>query len=204
MVEPIQGEAGIIIPDDNYLKNVKKLCKKNNILLIFDEVQVGVGRTGKIYCHEHFDIKPDIFTLAKAIGGGLPVGAVVASPKVADFLTPGSHGTTMGGNPLAMAAGMASFKVKFKSSAESESEKLPEASLLEADCWISSIKTRAPATAAPSDDNTRPNSLTSRVPGVRLSLGFFKHEEKTNATIVNKAIRTMFHNPQQFRGVAFV
>ena len=92
-----------------YLKKLEKFVK-NNILLIFDEVQVGVGRTGKIYCHEHFDIKPDIFTLAKAIGGGLPVGAVVASPKVADFLTPGSHGTTMGGNPLAMAAGMASFK----------------------------------------------------------------------------------------------
>tara|TARA_B110000014_G_scaffold240037_1_gene207859 strand:- start:1162 stop:2355 length:1194 start_codon:yes stop_codon:yes gene_type:complete len=110
IVEPIQGEAGVILGLKNYLKKLEKICKENNILLIFDEVQVGIGRTGKIYCHEHFDIKPDIFTLAKAIGGGLPVGAVVASPKVADFLTPGSHGTTMGGNPLAMAAGMASFK----------------------------------------------------------------------------------------------
>ena len=110
IVEPIQGEAGVVLGLKPYLKELEKICKKNNILLIFDEVQVGIGRTGKMYCHEHFDIKPDIFTLAKAIGGGLPVGAVVASPKVADFLTPGSHGTTMGGNPLAMAAGMASFK----------------------------------------------------------------------------------------------
>ncbi len=106
IIEPIQGEAGVKIADKNYLKELNSLCKKNNILLIADEVQAGMGRTGKLFSFQHYDFKPDIITLAKALGGGLPAGAIIASPDVADFLTPGSHGTTMGGNPLAMASGL--------------------------------------------------------------------------------------------------
>jgi len=106
ILEPIQGEAGVKFPDPEYLKKVEVVCKENNILLILDEIQVGLGRTGKIYCHQHYDLSPDIISLAKGLGGGIPCGAIIANPKIADFLTPSSHGTTMGGNPLAMSAGI--------------------------------------------------------------------------------------------------
>ena len=110
ILEPIQGEAGVKFVDPQYLKKVEILCKKNNILFILDEIQVGLGRTGKVYCHQHYKLNPDIISLAKGLGGGIPCGAIVANSKIADFLTPGSHGTTMGGNPLAMSAGLSSFK----------------------------------------------------------------------------------------------
>ena len=110
VLEPIQGEAGVKFADAQYLKEVEALCKKKKILLILDEIQVGLGRTGKMYCHEHYKINPDIICLAKGLGGGLPCGAIIANPNIADFLTPGSHGTTMGGNPLAMSAGLSSLK----------------------------------------------------------------------------------------------
>ncbi len=106
IIEPIQGEAGVKISDKKYLQELFKICKKNKILLIADEVQVGIGRTGKLFGFENYDIKPDIITLAKALGGGIPCGAIIANPDISDFLTPGSHGTTMGGNPLAMASGL--------------------------------------------------------------------------------------------------
>jgi len=107
MLEPIQGEGGVNVPDADYLKRVRELCDRVGALLIFDEVQVGMGRTGKLFAHEHFGVTPDIMTLAKALGGGLPLGAMLASRPVADLLTPGSHASTFGGNPVATAAGCA-------------------------------------------------------------------------------------------------
>ena len=107
MVEPIQGEGGVVVPQPDYLKRLRDLCDRAKLLLILDEVQTGMGRTGKFFCYEHFDIKPDIVTLAKALGGGLPIGAMIAKPEIASALTPGSHGTTFGGNPIACAAALA-------------------------------------------------------------------------------------------------
>ncbi len=110
ILEPIQGENGVILPYENFLKDVRKLCKRKNVLLILDEIQVGLGRTGKLFAYEHYGIKPDIMTLAKALGGGIPCGAVLATDAVAKHLAPGNHGTTLGGNPLAMSAGIAVLK----------------------------------------------------------------------------------------------
>jgi acetylornithine/N-succinyldiaminopimelate aminotransferase len=107
MVEPIQGEGGVVVPRADYLKRLREYCDRNKLLLIFDEVQVGMGRTGKFFCYEHTGVKPDIVTLAKALGGGLPIGAMIANSGVASSLTPGSHGTTFGGNPVACAAALA-------------------------------------------------------------------------------------------------
>ncbi|MCX7747811.1 MAG: acetylornithine transaminase [Clostridia bacterium] len=107
MIEPIQGESGVNLTNIEYLKGVRELCDKKGILLIFDEVQCGLGRTGKLFAYEHFDVEPDIFTLAKALGGGFPVGALLAKEFVAGAFEPGDHGSTFGGNPLACAAGLA-------------------------------------------------------------------------------------------------
>ena len=102
MIEPIQGEAGIIIPDINYMKNVKKICEKYKVLLIADEVQTGLGRTGRMLACDYDNIKPDILILGKALSGGmLPVSAVLANNDVMNVITPGTHGSTFGGNPLA-------------------------------------------------------------------------------------------------------
>lgn len=109
MLEPIQGENGVILPPDGYLKKVRSLCTKHKVLLILDEVQVGVGRTGKLFAYEQYGIKPDIMTLSKALGGGIPCGAFLTTNKVAKHLAPGMHGTTLGGNPLAMSTGLAVF-----------------------------------------------------------------------------------------------
>ena len=105
ILEPIQGENGVILPPHNYLKKARALCTKKKVLLILDEIQVGMGRTGKLFAYEHCGIKPDIMTLSKALGGGIPCGAFLATNKVAKSLSPGMHGTTLGGNPLAMSAG---------------------------------------------------------------------------------------------------
>ncbi len=107
MLEPIQGEGGVVVPHPDFLKKLRELCDRAKLLLILDEVQTGTGRTGKFFCYEHFGIKPDIVTLAKALGGGLPIGAMIAKPEIASALTPGSHGTTFGGNPVACAASLA-------------------------------------------------------------------------------------------------
>lgn len=107
MLEPIQGEGGVNCPSENYLKEVRRICDQHDLLLIFDEVQVGMGRTGKIFSYEHFNVKPDIMTLAKALANGFPVGAMLANNKVAQSFTPGSHASTFGGNPVAMVAGIA-------------------------------------------------------------------------------------------------
>lgn len=105
MIEPIQGEGGIIEAQEDYMKDLYKLCKKHNILLIFDEIQTGIGRTGKLFAYEHYGVEPHIFTLAKGLGGGIPIGAVLAKEDIASAFEPGDHGTTFGGNALACSAG---------------------------------------------------------------------------------------------------
>ena len=111
LIEPIQGEGGVNVPEPNYLKDLKSLCQKNNILLIFDEVQTGFGRTGKLFAHELFKAKPDIMTLAKALGGGMAIGAMAATNRIMKSFVPGTHASTFGGNPLTCAAALASLKV---------------------------------------------------------------------------------------------
>lgn len=112
MVEPIQGEAGVVVPDAGYLKTVRELCTKYNVLFIADEVQTGLGRTGKMLCCDHENVKPDMLVLGKALGGGVyPVSAVLTSNEIMLTLNPGQHGSTFGGNPLACAVGMASVDV---------------------------------------------------------------------------------------------
>lgn len=103
ILEPVQGEGGIYPATEEFLKGVRKICDENDILLIFDEIQCGMGRTGKMFAHQHFGVKPDIMTLAKALGCGVPVGAFLTNDKAAS-LKPGDHGTTYGGNPFAAAA----------------------------------------------------------------------------------------------------
>jgi predicted acetylornithine/succinylornithine family transaminase len=110
LVEPIQGEGGVVIPDQGYLKGLRELCDRRSILLIFDEVQVGMGRTGRLFAYEHFGIEPDIMTLAKAMGGGLPLGAMLAKEEVARSFVPGTHASTFGGNPLICSVGLAVLK----------------------------------------------------------------------------------------------
>ena len=103
MLELVQGEGGVIALPEAFVKDVEKLCKQNDILLIIDEVQTGVGRTGKLFCCEHYGIKPDMITFAKGIGGGLPIGGVLFSEKCCNVLEAGDHGTTFGGNPVVCA-----------------------------------------------------------------------------------------------------
>jgi acetylornithine aminotransferase len=100
MLEPVQGEGGVICPDEDYLGRVRQICDNAGVLLIFDEVQTGMGRTGKLFAHEHFGITPDIMTLAKALGNGLPIGAMLATNEAAAGFTPGAHASTFGGTPL--------------------------------------------------------------------------------------------------------
>ncbi|MFP4056804.1 MAG: aspartate aminotransferase family protein [Candidatus Brocadiia bacterium] len=110
LVEPIQGEGGVNVPADDYLPRLRELCDQRGILLILDEVQTGVGRTGRWFAHQHGPVVPDMMTLSKALGGGLALGALVAKPQVAESLTPGSHACTFGGNPIACAGGIAAFE----------------------------------------------------------------------------------------------
>ena len=114
MVETILGEGGIKVIPDFCLKHLRRLCNKKKILLILDEVQCGIGRTGKFFAFDHAKIKPDIVPIAKGIGGGFPIGACLVNKKVASGMTPGSHGTTFGGNPLAMSVGNAVLDVILK------------------------------------------------------------------------------------------
>jgi acetylornithine/N-succinyldiaminopimelate aminotransferase len=111
MLEPIQGESGVNIPSPDYFREVRRICDKHSILLIFDEVQVGMGRTGNLFAYEHFGVEPDIMTLAKALAGGAPIGAMLARDEYAAAFTPGSHGSTFGGNPLVTAAAVATVRV---------------------------------------------------------------------------------------------
>lgn len=110
MLEPIQGEGGVNIPDNDYLKKLRRLCNDEGILLVFDEVQTGMGRTGKLFAYEHYNIEPDIMTIAKALGNGVAIGAMLAKDSIAEAFTPGSHATTFGGNPLACSAANAALE----------------------------------------------------------------------------------------------
>jgi len=109
MLEPVQGEGGVNLPDDNYLTEVRAWCDQRGILLILDEIQTGVGRTGTLFAYEQYGVKPDIMTLGKGLASGIPIGAFLAREKASVF-TPGEHGSTFGGNPLACAAGYATLK----------------------------------------------------------------------------------------------
>lgn len=110
LVEPVQGEGGVNVPSVGYLKSLRELCDKNGILLMFDEIQTGMGRTGRLFAYEHEGIAPDVAALAKGLGAGMPIGALLATEKAAVALAPGSHGSTFGGNPLACATALASLE----------------------------------------------------------------------------------------------
>lgn len=110
MIEPIQGEGGVNVPSKEYMQGLRKLCDDNGVLLVFDEVQVGMGRTGKLFAYEHYGVEPDIMTLAKGLAGGVAIGAMCATDEVARAFGPGSHASTFGGNFLASSAGYAALK----------------------------------------------------------------------------------------------
>lgn len=122
ILEPIQGEGGVIIPQEDYLKEVREICTQRDVLLIFDEVQTGIGRTGYTFAWQGFGVEPDIFTLAKALGSGFPIGAMLAKPEVMEAFKPGDHASTFGGNPLATRVALETLKIL-------EEEKLCERSL---------------------------------------------------------------------------
>lgn len=124
MLEPIQGESGVNPIDAAYMEQVKKLCVEKGLLLIFDEIQTGLGRTGKLFGYQHYNVEPDIFTLAKALGGGVPIGALLAKQFVAVAFEPGDHGSTFGGNPLACAAGIAAMDVIINDGLVENSDKM--------------------------------------------------------------------------------
>jgi acetylornithine/N-succinyldiaminopimelate aminotransferase len=109
MLEPIQGEGGVNCPSEGYLKALREICDEKGLLLIFDEVQVGMGRTGKLFAYEHDCVEPDMLTLAKSLAGGVPIGALLIKKDIADSFEPGDHASTFGGNPLATAAGVAAL-----------------------------------------------------------------------------------------------
>jgi acetylornithine/N-succinyldiaminopimelate aminotransferase len=111
LIEPIQGEGGVRVPDNAFLRGLRELCDKHGLLLIFDEVQTGMGRSGELFAYQRTGVEPDIMAVAKALGGGFPVGAFLATKDAGKGMTPGTHGSTFGGNPLAMAAGNATLDV---------------------------------------------------------------------------------------------
>jgi len=111
LVEPIQGEGGIKIATQEFIRGLRELCDKEGILLIFDEIQCGLGRTGKMFAYQYYGVEPDILTIAKSLGGGIPIGAFIAKDKIASSFKPGDHGTTFGGNPVASAVAIANLKV---------------------------------------------------------------------------------------------
>jgi acetylornithine aminotransferase len=126
MLEPIQGEGGINIPSVEYMQGVRELCDRHQLLLILDEVQVGMGRTGKLFAYEHFGITPDIMTLAKALAGGAPIGTMLAKDGVAASFVPGTHGSTFGGNPLVTAAGIATVRAILEEGLLNRAEEMGE------------------------------------------------------------------------------
>jgi len=126
MLEPIQGEGGVNIPDADYLHQVRALCDQHNLLLILDEVQVGMGRTGTLFAHQHFGVTPDIMTLAKALAGGAPIGTMLAKAEIATAFVPGTHGSTFGGNPLVCAAAIATISTILEDGILNRAEEMGE------------------------------------------------------------------------------
>ena len=163
MVETIMGEGGIKVIPDYCLVGLRKLCNKKNILLILDEVQCGIGRSGKFFAFEHAKIKPDIVPIAKGIGGGFPIGAVLVNKKVASGMKPGTHGSTFGGNPLAMSAGNAVMDIIFKKGFLSNVAKNGKYFLKE----LNNLKKKYP-------------NIIKEVRGKGLLIGLCLHEDQTN------------------------
>jgi ornithine--oxo-acid transaminase len=127
LLEPIQGEGGVIIPPEGYLKEVAEICKKNNVLLMLDEIQTGLGRTGKLFAAEHENVRPDVTIIGKAVSGGFyPVSAVLADRDLLGLFTPGQHGSTFGGNPLAAAVARAALRVIREEKLSERSQELGE------------------------------------------------------------------------------
>jgi len=124
LVEPIQGEGGINIPDENYLNQLRDICDQNNWLLMLDEIQTGICRTGQWFAFQHNKILPDVMTLAKALGNGVPIGACLASGKAAEVFQAGNHGTTFGGNPLACSAGLAVIETAKKNKLDKQAQEM--------------------------------------------------------------------------------
>ena len=140
MLEPIQGEGGIVIPDDGYLKSVREICDQNNCLLILDEIQTGMCRTGEWFAFQHENITPDVMTLAKALGNGMPIGACLAKGTAAELIQPGSHGSTFGGNPLASRAALAVIDVLSRQTLHENAAKTGAEMLLSLKNGLSEIK----------------------------------------------------------------
>ena len=111
LIEPVQGEGGVVIPPDGFLQGLRELADENNLLLMFDEVQTGCGRTGQWFAYQHFGVTPDVMTLAKALCGGVAGGALLTTAEIAPSLRPGMHAATFGGNPLAARAGIAAIEM---------------------------------------------------------------------------------------------
>ncbi len=126
ILEPIQGEGGLIVPPEGYLQQVQALCRQKDVLLILDEIQTGFGRTGEMFASTLFDVQPDITTVAKAIGGGYPIGAILANERIASAFEPGDHGSTFGGNPLGCAAAKAAIEVLLDENLIHQSQELGE------------------------------------------------------------------------------
>ncbi|MFW6164224.1 MAG: aspartate aminotransferase family protein [Planctomycetota bacterium] len=135
LVEPIQGEGGVNVPADDYLPRLRELCDDRGVLLILDEVQTGCGRTGQWFGHQHWGVEPDIMTLAKALGGGLAIGAICARPEVAKSLVPGTHASTFGGNPIACAGGIAAFEAIEEEGLLENARRIGEQIKSRADVW---------------------------------------------------------------------
>ena len=158
MLEPIQGEGGVNIPAAGYLAQVRELCDRHNLLLILDEVQVGMGRTGRMFAHEHFGITPDIMTLAKALAGGAPIGTMLAREEVARAFVPGTHGSTFGGNPLVCAAALATVRTILEDGILNRTEEMGDYLLGE----LEALQARFPA-------------LVKEVRGIGLMIGMGLH-----------------------------
>jgi acetylornithine/LysW-gamma-L-lysine aminotransferase len=133
IVEPIQGESGVKIPPKDFLKELREICDKKNVLLILDEIQTGFGRTGKIFCFQHYGIIPDIVCLAKGVAGGLPIGVTAAKPEIMDAFQIGEHTSTYGGNPIVAAAACAAIDVLLE-------ENLPEKAWISGNYFINELK----------------------------------------------------------------
>ncbi len=124
LVEPVQGEGGVNVPGDEYLPGLRKLCDETGVLLILDEIQSGMGRTGRLWAYQHWGAEPDVMTVAKALGGGVPIGAILAKEFVAKHFTPGSHGSTFGGNSLATATALAVLTTMLEENLPARAERL--------------------------------------------------------------------------------
>ena len=142
MLEPLQAEGGIIIPSKDYIKNIEKLCKEKNLLLILDEVQTGICRTGKLFAYQHYDIEPDIITLAKALGGGLPIGAMLAKSNIASAFEPGNHASTFGGGEFVTGVALASLNYLIEEKIFLHAEKMGEYFLSELKKLAAKYKTK--------------------------------------------------------------